>query len=113
MSNMSLDESAFHAAADATLSAMMETIEDALGDVLDVDMDGAILTIELDSGGCYVINKHASSRQIWMSSPVSGATHFGYCAEKGWLSTRSDESLAGMLAVELAAATGKAVNLGI
>ena len=107
---MSLDESAFHAAADATLSALMETIEDGLGDVLDVDLDGGILTIELDSGGSYVINKHAPSRQIWVSSPVSGATRFGYCAEKGWLSARSDESLAGMLAGELAAATGKAIN---
>ncbi len=107
---MFLDDNAFHAAADATLSALMETIEDGLGDVLDVDMNGGILTIELDSGGRYVINKHAPSRQIWMSSPVSGATHFGYCDEKGWLSTRSDESLAGMLAAELAAATGKAVN---
>jgi frataxin len=110
---MSLDESTFHVAAAATLSALMETIEDGLGDVLEVDMDGGILTIELDSGGIYVINKHALSRQIWMSSPVSGATHFGYCAEKGWLSIRSDESLAGMLAGELAAATGKAINLGI
>ncbi len=107
---MPLDESAFHAAADAALSALMETIEDALGDVLDVDLDGGILTIELDSGGRYVINKHALSRQIWMSSPVSGATHFGHCGEKGWLSARSDESLAGMLAGELAAATGKAIN---
>ncbi len=107
---MSLDESAFHAAADATLSALMEAIEDGLGDVLDVDMDGEVLTIELDSGGRYVINKHVPSRQVWMSSPVSGATHFGHCAEKGWMSTRSGESLAGMLAGELAAATGKAVN---
>jgi len=105
-----MDDSAFHAAADGTLSSLMEAIEDALGDVLDVDLEGGILTIELDSGGQYVINKHAPNRQIWMSSPASGASHFGH-RDGAWISTRGAESLTVMLAGELAAATGKPVTL--
>lgn len=101
------DESAFHAEADRTLAAMLEAIDDALGDDLDVDIQGGVLTIELDTGGQYVINKQAPNREIWMSSPASGAAHFAYQAGRGWVATRSDGTLHGMLEQELAAATGK------
>ncbi|MEQ9361280.1 MAG: iron donor protein CyaY [Rhodospirillales bacterium] len=71
---MSLDDTSFTRIADATLESFMDAIEAVLGDQADVDLEGGILTIELDSGGQYVINKHAPNRQIWMSSPASGAT---------------------------------------
>ncbi len=103
------DESAFHAEADRTLAALLDRIDDTLGDRLDVDLQGGVLTIDLDSGGQYVINKHAPNRQIWMSSPASGASHFGYRTGEGWVAARSSERLHDMLARELAAATGKPI----
>ncbi|MBL8660051.1 MAG: iron donor protein CyaY [Rhodospirillales bacterium] len=103
------DESAFQAEADKALAILLERIDDALGDELDVDLQGGVLTIDLDSGGQYVINKHAPNRQIWMSSPASGASHFAYRAGAGWIATRSDDALYDMLARELTAATGKPI----
>jgi frataxin len=108
---MSLDENAFEALADQTLQRFMDHIDAVLGDCLDVDLDGGILTIEFDSGDQYVVNKHAPNRQIWMSSPVSGASHFDFDGE-AWISSRDPTTfLAGLLAGELAAATGQAFSL--
>ncbi len=88
---MTFDETAFETLADNLLARLMDCIETQRGDSLDVDLQDGILTIELDAGGEYVINKHAPNRQIWVSSPVSGASHFAYVPESGaWLSTRAD-----------------------
>lgn len=108
---MTIDESTFQTLADETLARMMDTLEETLGDQLDVDLQDGILTIELDSGGQYVINKHAPNRQIWMSSPVSGASHFDSNGDGGWVRTRGTGTLAETLSAELAAATGETVVL--
>lgn len=107
------DESAFHASADRTLAAVFDTVEEVLGDQLDADLQGGILTIELDSGGQYVINKHAPNRQIWVSSPISGASHFAYRDGQGWIATRSGEGLHVLLAGELSTATGTAIAFNV
>ncbi len=108
---MAISESEFEGRADEILEYLMETLEDSLGDRLDVDLEGGILSIELDSGAQYVINKHKPNRQIWMSSPASGASHFEYNGETGWVGTRGGGNLKHILAEELSAATGKSVKL--
>ena len=107
------DESAFHAIADRTLATLLERIEEVLGEDLDVDLQGGILSIELTSGSQYIINKHAPNRQIWLSSPVSGAVHFAYHPGRGWISTRSSAVLHELLAHELSAETGTAISFGV
>jgi frataxin len=108
---MTIDESTFSIVADETLTRLMENLEDAVGDRLDVELQEGVLTIELDSGGQYVINKHAPNRQIWMSSPVSGALHFDYDGDAGWVATRGSGTLAAILSAELSAAIGEIVGL--
>lgn len=110
---MSLTESRFHALADDLLQTMVDVIEEAVGDHAEIDLIGGVLTIELESGGQYVINKHAPNREIWLSSPSSGAWHFVYDADgAGWRSTRDPEQwLTRVLSRELEAATGTAVPL--
>lgn len=42
----------------------------------------------------YIINKHSFSKQIWLSSPVSGAHHFSYFeSNKTWISSSGEELL--------------------
>ncbi len=109
---MALDPSTFNGLAGSTLEGYYDAIEEALGHTLEVDFEEGILTIELESGGQYVINRHAPNRQIWMSSPVSGATHFNYDEESsGWTSSRGAGVLSEMLADELSAATGTDISL--
>ena len=103
-----MDEAAFETLAAETLRRLADAIEDAAdaapGDV-DVELAGGVLTIELDHGGTFVVNKHAPLQQLWLSSPVSGAAHFAWDeAASAWLSTRGGAPLLPMLADDLAAA---------
>ena len=112
---MALDEATYARLADATLKRLTDAIDDALGDRLDADLESGVLTLQLDSGGTYVINKQAPNRQIWLSSPVSGAWHFDYREAPGsaapWVATRGGETLAALLSRELSLATGVALDL--
>jgi frataxin len=108
---MRLDENRFAALADATLERMADAIDDALGDEVDVELHAGILTLSLPGGGQYVINKHAPNREIWLSSPSSGAWHFAWKGE-AWVSTREPPAVLGpLLAGELAARFGVTVVL--
>ncbi len=74
-----MDESTYHKLADAVLEQMAEALEAAdESGALDVELEGAMLTIALASGKHYLVSKHAPSQQLWVSSPLSGGLHFSY-----------------------------------
>jgi frataxin len=101
----------FERQAGRILDTLFEQIEDQLGDWLEVDLEGGILKIELPDGGTYIVNRHAPNREIWLSSPKSGAWHFA-AAEARWRSTRPGaEDFLALLSAELAAASGRPVDL--
>jgi frataxin len=106
-----MDETSFHALADRALAGIMETAENVLADHLEADIQAGVLTLELTDGRQYVLNKHGPNREIWLSSPKSGASHYAWdAARKEWLSTRGGDSLTRLLADELTALTGTAVS---
>jgi frataxin len=107
-----VDTNAFETLAQKTLERLFDALEDAIGADADVDFEGGILTIELEDGRQYVINKHTASQEIWLSSPISGAVHFAHDADTGqWASTRGSEVLMCVLSTELETLTGHAVKL--
>lgn len=107
-----MDANAFETLAQETLERLFDALDEAVGADADVDFEGGILTVELEDGRQYVINKHAASQEIWLSSPVSGAVHFAYHEDTGqWVSTRGSEVLMRVLSTELGALTGHSVNL--
>lgn len=109
---MSCDHKTFESAAEATLAGFLGAIE-AAGADLEVDLEGGILTIELDDGGTFVLNRHGPLRQLWLSSPVSGASHYELDAADGrWKSTRGGGDLAQSLAADLSRLTGTSIALG-
>ena len=80
-----MNEGVFHLVAGATLDAMFQALErvDAAGEI-DVEYQDGVMTIELDDGRQFIVSKHTPSRQLWLSSPVSGGLHFSYAAAGGW-----------------------------
>ena len=74
-----MTETQYHQLADKTLEAIAAALEsaDESGDI-EVDLEGAVLTIGLPSSKQYLVSKHAPSQQLWVSSPVSGGLHFSY-----------------------------------
>lgn len=105
-----MSDPAFDTRAEAELSDLADRLE-AASAALEVDFDAGNLTVELPDGGQYLLNKHYIHRQIWLSSPRSGAHHFEH--EGGsWRSTRGPQTLRALLAAELSAALGETVDLG-
>ena len=91
-----MSDSRFESLADSLLSSL----EEALGEEADADLQGSVLTVQSD-GGTWVVNKHAPTRQIWLSSPRSGARHFAYDNESGlWKDTRGGTDLLTLLGEE-------------
>lgn len=108
---MSATESAFETLAAQKLEHLAEAIDSAIGDQFDVDLNQGILTIDLETGGQYVINKHGASRQIWVSSPVSGASHFSPAENGRWTATNGLGTLEEILSDELSSIAGEPVEL--
>lgn len=105
-----MNESDYHRLADSLLTRFSDMLEDADSDgTLDVELEGAVLTIGLPSGKQYLISKHAASQQIWVSSPASGGLHFSYGDEQ-WKLTDGRE-LSALVQSELEALAGVKVAL--
>ena len=108
---MITDGKTFEAAAQKTLSTLLDRIDDDLGDEFDVDLNAGILNIELADGTKYVINKNSPNHEIWMSSPLSGASHYFLEDDlKTWIDTRSGHNLFDILAQELSQSSGKSIT---
>lgn len=89
-----MNSSEFKQLADETLNNLSELLEKADSEYkLEIDLLDGILNIQLSDGGQYVINKHDASMQIWLSSPVSGATHFSYYNGR-WISSDGRDFIA-------------------
>lgn len=95
-----MNETDFHLLADRTLARILERVEaaDARGDI-DIELQDGVLSITLPSGRGYVLNKHAPTRQIWLSSPISGGLHFNREGDR-WVA-RDGRELEALLEEEL------------
>lgn len=92
-----MTDSAYESLANSLLAAL----EEGIGAEADAELQGGVLTVE-GKAGTWVVNKHAPTRQIWLSSPVSGARHYAYdTAGAAWLDTRGGGELLATLSMEL------------
>ena len=100
-----LDEAEFEALAQRALEKLAEIMEQA-GD-FDVELEGGVLTIEVDEVGTFLVNKHAPLQQLWYSSPLSGASHYDFDpGGEGWVSSRGEGTFADVLARDFAQGPG-------
>ena len=93
-----MSDSAFESLADSLLAAL----EEGIGAHVDAELQGGILTVDGDDG-TWVVNKHAPTRQVWLSSPVSGARHYAFDSGQ-WKDTRGGPDLLALLSAELGVA---------
>ncbi|MDI1284975.1 MAG: iron donor protein CyaY [Reyranella sp.] len=93
-------DTSFESLADSLLAAL----EEGIGDHTDAELQGGVLTVEGD-GGIWLVNKHAPTQQIWLSSPRSGARHYAFDGVSGqWQDTRGGDDLLATLSTELGVA---------
>lgn len=92
-----MTDAAFESLADSLLKAL----EEEIGDHADAELHAGVLTVEADAG-TWIVNKHAPTRQVWLSSPKSGARHYAFDAGSGtWQDTRGGDDLLATLSGEL------------
>lgn len=104
---MIVDESRFVSIAAKLLSKIAEAVDDA---GLDAELNGNVLVIELEDERQFIVNSNAPLRQIWLASPVSGASHYESKDDgNSWVSTRSGDGLLETLAADIKKATGSTV----
>ncbi len=84
---MKLDENRFSSLANEMLERIADAVDETLGDKIDAELSSGVLTLTLETGGQYVINKQAPNRQIWLSSPIGGAFRFDWIKGQ-WISAR-------------------------
>ena len=97
----------FHQLADLILNDLFEYAQDladniTIDDIVEVELHDGIVNIDFEDNKKYfVINKHEASKQIWLSSPVSGASYFEY--KDSWLPIKgaADKELISFLKQEL------------
>ncbi|OJW49056.1 MAG: iron donor protein CyaY [Alphaproteobacteria bacterium 41-28] len=87
----------FHKASSQTLEELAEFFE--TWPQAEVDLLEESLTITLPKKHQYLINKHGVTRQIWLSSPFTGAHHF-QLKKNQWRCTRTDILLEDLLIEE-------------
>lgn len=80
-----MNDTEFQRLADVTLEKFAKLLEDAdANGLLELELMQGVLTLSLPENKTIVISKHSASKQIWVSSPLSGGTHFSYI-ENAWV----------------------------
>lgn len=93
------------------LDVIADIIDQKCEEVAEAEFQGDVLTITLSDGKQFVLNRNIVHRQLWLSSPFSGAWHFTYDdVQKRWVSTRGTEKLHEILSAEFSEITGRAVS---
>ncbi len=103
-----MNESEFHARAEATLNAIERAIE-AVDIDADAERQGGVLTLELAGGSKVVVNIQAPMQQIWVAAR-SGGFHFGW-VDGAWRDTRDGRELFAALSSIVSAQGGAPVVL--
>lgn len=87
-----MEESFYHTMADKELAKLLELAEmlEESSDI-EVELESGVLTLTMPNRRQFVINKHTPSRQIWVSSPTSGAGYFEYIEGKWQPKRRNTE----------------------
>lgn len=85
----------------AYLEEVLEKIEKQYWDVADCELSEGVLTIHFDEVvRPFIINRNVPMRQLWMSSPASGGSHFDLYENK-WLNTQTKEEFESALFLDL------------
>lgn len=99
---MAMDEKQYRDLVEACLNHWLDVLEASAG-FDELDLADGVLQAETEDGKTFILNRHVPLRQVWLSSPVSGAHHYAFDEAAGtWHSTRGGEALSDRLSADLA-----------
>jgi frataxin len=78
---------------------------------VEIDSSDGVLHLQLGDVGTFVISRQTPSRQLWLSSPISGPWHYTYDHKmKDWVCTKGGPSFFDRLEKEIGTAIGKNIK---
>lgn len=81
---MAISETEFNKQADRWLTKAFDVLEALSGTLpLEVEYQNGILHLVVH-GKTWLVTKHAPTKQLWLSSPVSGGLHFPHGDDGEW-----------------------------
>lgn len=82
----SLTDQEYYQLADNTLNHILHDLEEQadINPDIDVEYSDGVMNVTVSSG-TYVINRQPPSKQIWLSSPLSGPKRFDFVDGIGWV----------------------------
>ena len=108
MPEITMNDTDFNTAVDATLLAIEDAVED-----LDIDIDlesaGGILTLTFENGSKVIINRQGPTKEIWVAAR-SGGFHCGY-RDNAWICNTTQETLPALLSRVCTEQSGEAITL--
>lgn len=89
----------YHELSDDALDRILISYEDLIehNPTIDADLSQGVLTVQVPSVGTYVLNKQPPSKQLWLSSPLSGPKRFDYSQDGKWTYYRDSSVTLGKL----------------
>jgi frataxin len=112
-SSMDENESEFRERVSKTLERLFTLLEDEdEGGALDIDLHDGVLTVATHGGHTFVINRHTPNRELWLSSPLTGGSHFSFAEHMGDWVLKDGRTLTVVLSEEVSQSTGAEFRLG-
>lgn len=94
---------------DETLETLMRRFDELDHEAFDADTADGKITIEFESGDCFIITRQTSVNQIWMAEPAGG-WHFDWNGTL-WLCDKRSIELIQTLEDLISARVGEAISL--
>lgn len=109
--NTPLDETSFITITQALMEHWMDDLEKQdVAAILDLDIaDGSLYIGEGRIGPQWLLSRHIASRELWLSSPLSGGLHFRY--QQGAWHLPDGRTLGAVIVSELQQETGHIFTL--
>jgi len=85
----------------AYLDEVLIKIEEKYWNVADSELSEGVLTVCIDDvARPFIINRNVPMQQLWMSSPISGGSHYELLENK-WVDTQTKEEFESRLFLDL------------
>lgn len=98
-----IEEAAFINEADKALKSLLTDLEPrADREGFDVEETGEGVTVDFADGRQLLVTRHLATKQLWVSSPLSGASHYRF-GNGSWQNTRGGDNLVATVMADIAA----------
>ena len=96
----------FYSFVNSYLDNLYDELDKRYGDHTDIEIQDGVIKITFDDDRQMIINRHLPNEELWMSSPLSGGSHYRY-ENNQWINTKTGPTFYEQLMQDLAVICGQ------